>query len=184
MILFMLGCYLSPSQQSVCHATRPSPSPTVRIAILSIFRGERCQIGAALAEEPECPVNPQWDPMSIACNERNRTAPPSGRIHSIRRRFCFMVKDIVAYSSVAEQRHIPRLTEQNTSRIAIIAYCRVFPPRGQRFPRYSRAFDCCIALGGIYGERGRVVRAAASCNRRIKSAHQLRSGGPLGFATR
>ena len=96
----MLGCYLSPSQPNVCRATRPSPSPTARIAILSIFRGERCQIGAALAEEPECPVNPQSDPMSIACNERNRTAPPpSGRSESIRRRHASGTKDIVAYSS-------------------------------------------------------------------------------------
>ena len=129
----------------------------------------RCRAGAP--GEPNNPIR-----CRLQCDERNRTAPPPGRIHSIWRRLCFRVKDIVAYSSAAEQRHIPRLAEQNTSRIAIIAYCRVFPPRGQRFPRYSRAFDCCIALGGIYGECGRVVWAAASCNRRIKSAHQFDPG--------
>ena len=35
--------------------------------------------------------------------------------------------------------------------LQFIAYCRVFPPRGRRFPRSPRPFDCCIALGVIYG---------------------------------
>ena len=147
----MLGCYLSPSQPNVCRATRPSPSPTVRIAILSIFRGERCQIGAALAEEPECPVNPQSDPMSIACNERNRTAPPSGRSESIRRRHASGTKDIVAYSFCGGAAAFPRPMEQHISRIATHAYCGVFPPRGRRFPHCPLPFDCCFALGVIYG---------------------------------
>ena len=50
----------------------------------------------------------------------------------------------------AEQRHIPRPTEQNISRIATIAYCGVFPREDGDF-RLPRPFDCCFALGVIYG---------------------------------
>ena len=133
MILFMLGCYLSPSQPNVCHATRPSPSPTVRIAILSISRGEICRIGAALAEEPECPVNPQSDPMSITCNERNRTAPPSGRSESIAqtrfrdKRYCCIF--ILRRSSGIS----PGRWSNISPELQLIAYCGVFPPRGRDF---------------------------------------------------
>jgi len=149
----MLGCYLSPSQPNVCHATRPSPSTTVRIAILSIFRGERCQIGAALAEEPECPVNPQSDPMSIACNERNRTASPSGRSESIRRRHASGTKDIVAYSSCGGAAAYP--PADGAKYLPNCNSCVLWriPPARTAIFAFPRPFDCCFALGVIYGGR-------------------------------
>ena len=175
----MLGCYLSPSQQSVCHATRPSPSPTVRIAILSIFRGERCQIGAALAEEPECPVNPQYDPMSIACNERNRTAPPSGRSESIRRRHGQKILLHIhpaagaAYPPADGAKYLPNCNSCVLWRI---------PPARTGFSRSPRPFDCCIALGVICGGCNRLVLAAAGGIRRVENAHQFRVRRGLVFA--
>ena len=147
----MLGCYLSPSQPNVCRATRPSPSPTVRIAILSIFRGERCQIGAALAEEPECPVNPQSDPMSIACNERNRTAPLQGAANPYGADTLQGHKILLHIHPAAEQRHIPRPTEQNISRIATHCVLWRIPPARTAIFALPRPFDCCFALGVIYG---------------------------------
>ena len=170
----MLGCYLSPSQPNVCHATRPSPSPTVRIAILSIFRGERCQIGAALAEEPECPVNPQSDPMSIACNERNRAAPPSGRSESIRHRHASGTKDSVAYSSCGGAAAFPRPMEQHISRIATHCVLWRIPPARTAIFALPRPFDCCFALGVIYGGCKGSFWLWRVAMARSKNAHQFR----------
>ena len=67
--------------------------------------------------------------------------------------------------------------------LQFIVYCRVFFPRGRRFPRSPRPFDCCIALGVIYGGCNRFLLAAAGGNGRVKNAHQFRICGGLVFAT-
>ena len=149
----MLGCYLSPSQPNVCHATRPSPSPTIRIAILLIFRGERCQIGAALAEEPECPVNPQSDPMSSHAMKGTEPHPLQGAANPYGADTLQGQKILLHIHPAAEQRNIPRPMEQHISRIATHCVLWRIPPARTAIFAFPRPFDCCFALGVIYGGR-------------------------------
>ena len=67
--------------------------------------------------------------------------------------------------------------------LQFIVYCRVFFPRGRRFPRSPRPFDCCIALGVIYGGRKGSFWLRRVAIRRVKNAHQIRICGGLVFAT-
>ena len=143
----MLGCYLSPSQQSACHATRPSPSPTVRIAILSIFRGERCQIGAALAEEPECPVNPQSDPMSSHAMKGTEPHPLQGAANPYGADTLQGQKILLHIHPAAESGISPGQWSKISPELQRIAYCGVFPPRGRRFSHCPAHLIVVLLLG-------------------------------------
>ena len=83
-------------------------------------------------------MNPQSDPMSIACNERNRTAPLQGAANPYGADTLQGHKILLHIHPAAEQRHIPRPTEQNIipdcNSLRIVAYSTREDGDFQRFP--------------------------------------------------
>ena len=131
LILFL--CYdrcLSPSASKFCNATRLFSGRTIKIAVLLLSNGDNCQIRALLGVEPERPENPHSDPMSMQCDERNRTAISwAHSLHTAHtliqgKGFCIHLWWISAYPPADGAKYIPN---------CIITYCRVFNPRGRRF---------------------------------------------------
>ena len=112
----------------------------------------------------------------MQCDERNRTAPLLGA-------FTPYGVDFALGSRILLHIHLRRssgISPGRRSRISpelqLIAYCRVFPPRGRRFPRYPRAFDCCIDGGVIGGGWNGLILAAAGGNSLHKKCNKLQSG--------